>query len=232
MKRIIATVCLAILVLPLWGQADRSDVRAGNRKFRKGKIAEAELSYRKALVKDSTSFAATYNLASALYRQQDFENAGKTLERLSEAAQASGYADRYYFNSGDAALQRKDYAAALEAFKQSLLDNPADIDAKESYIYAKEMLKNQQNQQNQQDQQNDQNDDQDQQDNQNQQNQDNQQDNRQQDNQQDRQNEPKISPKQAQQILKAIQAKERETQDKVNREKADMNNSRQKEKDW
>ena len=41
-----------------------------------------------------------------------------------------------------------------------------------------------------------------------------------------------ISPQQAQQILQAIQAKEKETQDKVNKEKADVLQSRQKDKNW
>ncbi len=42
----------------------------------------------------------------------------------------------------------------------------------------------------------------------------------------------KISPQQAQQMLRAIQAKEKETQDKVNKEKAEALKSRQKEKNW
>ena len=42
----------------------------------------------------------------------------------------------------------------------------------------------------------------------------------------------KISPQQAQQMLKAIQAKEKETQDKVNKEKAEALKSRQKDKNW
>lgn len=42
----------------------------------------------------------------------------------------------------------------------------------------------------------------------------------------------KISPQQAQQMLKAIQAKEKETQEKVNKEKAAVLKSRQKEKNW
>ena len=36
----------------------------------------------------------------------------------------------------------------------------------------------------------------------------------------------------AQQMLQAIQAKEKETQEKVNKEKAALLNSRQKEKNW
>ena len=41
-----------------------------------------------------------------------------------------------------------------------------------------------------------------------------------------------ISKQQAQQVLRAIQAKEKETQDKVNKEKAALLQSQQKEKNW
>lgn len=44
--------------------------------------------------------------------------------------------------------------------------------------------------------------------------------------------EQKISPQAAQQMLQAIQAKEKETQDKVNKEKAAALKARQKEKNW
>lgn len=95
----------------------------------------------------------------------------------------------------------------------------------------------QDNQQNQDDQQNQDNqDNQDNQQNDNQQNQDQQNNQDQQDSQDGRngqQPQPvKISPQQAQQMLKAMQAKEKETQDKVNREKAEALKSRQKEKNW
>ena len=231
MRRVLI-ICLALLVaLPLSAQTDKREVRHGNRKFGKQNYKEAELDYRRALVKDSTSFAATYDLASALYRQKDFEGAGSVLAKGAEAAPSSVHADKYYYNSGDIALQKKDYAAAVEAFKQSLLRNPGDLEAKENYIYAKKMLENQQNQ-DQQDQNNQ---------NQNKQDQDDQQQNQQpKDQPQDQQEQPqqeqpqeqKISPQQAQQMLQAIQAKEKETQDKVEKAKALQAKTRQKEKNW
>ena len=225
-------IAAAILAsAPCFGQADRKEVRHGNRKFRKDNYREAEVDYRKALVKDSTSFAATYDLASALYRQKDYEGASATIARTAEAAPASPDAAKYYFNSGDIALQKKDYAAAVEAFKQSLLREPDDLEAKENYIYAKKMLENQQGggggqDDRQQDQ--DQNQDQNQQD-QDQQNQPQDQNNQPQDQQPQ---EQKISPQQAQQMLNAIQAKEKETQDKVEKAKALKAGTRQKEKNW
>ena len=236
----ILVAALMLLVLPAAGQADRHDVRAGNRKFRKDKFKEAEIDYRKAVLKDSTSMKAQYNLASALYRQEDYEGAQKALS----AVDSEGAPAQYHYNAGDVALQRKDYASAVKSFREALLQDPDDLDAKENYIYAKKMLENQQNQQNQggggQDQNNqDRDQQQNRQQDQNGQNQDNNQDNQQQQQQpqdgsqpQEQQAQSEISPQQAQQMLKAVQAKEKETQDKVNKEKAALLKSKQKEKNW
>ena len=249
MRKLIYTLILLALPVAMSAQIDRKEVRSGNRQFRRENYKEAEISYRKALVKDSLSFAANYNLANVLYRGEHYDEAGKIMETVKEAAPASEHGADYFFNAGDIALARKDYAAAVDAFKQSLLLNPGDLQDKENYIYAKKMLEDQQqngggggqdNQENQQNQQNqdDRQQNQDQQDNQNQDQQNNQ-DQNQQDNQdgqnRDGQNQPqpvKISPQQAQQMLKAMQAKEKETQDKVNKEKAEALKSRQKEKNW
>lgn len=237
--RIFITVFAGLFLscLSLCAQADRSEVRAGNRQFRKGNWQKAEIDYRKALLKDSTSFAASYNLAGALYREENFEEAGKSLEAVRDAAPLSVNAADYYYNQGNVAVQGKDWGAAVEAYRQSLLRNPGDMEAKENYAYAKLMLKNQENGgdgQNQ-DQNQDQNQNQNQDQNQNQ-NQDQDQDQNQDQNQnQGNQPQPQqgqISPQQAQQLLKAIQAREKETQEKVNKEKAAVMKSRQKEKNW
>ena len=246
MRKLIYILALLSISVAMSAQTDRKEVRSGNRQFRRENYKEAEISYRKALVKDSLSFAANYNLANVLYRGEHYDEAGKILETVREAAPASEYGADYFFNAGDIALAKKDYAAAVDAFKQSLLLNPGDLQAKENYIYARKMLENRQqngggqdNQQNQDEPQNQ--DNQDNQDNQqdrndNQQNQDQQNNQDQQDSQDGRngqQPQPvKISPQQAQQMLKAMQAKEKETQDKVNREKAEALKSRQKEKNW
>ena len=240
----------AVSVADLSAQIDRREVRKGNREFKKENYKEADIEYRKALVKDSLSMAANYNLAGNLFRQEDLEQASKVLDRIKEVAPESAYAADYYYNAGDVAIGMKNWQAAVDALKQSLLRNPGDLEAKENYIYAKKMLENQQQQQQNQnnDQQNqDQNQDQQNQ-NQNQdQNQDNQdqnqdqqdqnkdqdqQDQDQNQNQQQQGQQPKITPQAAQQMLQAIQAKEKETQDKVNKEKAKALNSRQKEKNW
>lgn len=244
---------LCALSLTVSAQVDRHDVRAGNRKFRKGDWKAADISYRKALVKDSTSVPANFNLANTLYRTENYDEAAKTMEKIKDSAPSSANAADYFYNVGDIAIAKKDWQGAVTAFKESLLRNPGDLEAKENYIYAKKMLENQQNggggngQDNQDNQQNkndqngqgDQNQDQNQ--NKNQDQNQNDQNNQSQQNNQNNQNnqggqqggqQMKISPQQAQQMLRAIQAKEKETQDKVNKEKAEALKSRQKEKNW
>lgn len=273
-RYILVVSMLLSVALTASAQVDRHDVRAGNRKFRKDNWKEADISYRKALVKDSTSVAANYNLANTLYRQENYEEAEKLMKKIGDNASASANAADYWYNTGDIAIAKKDWQGAVNAFKEALLKNPSDMDAKENYIYAKKMLENQQkngggngdgqdnqdqnnqDQNNQNQDQNNQNQDQNKngqdqnkngqdqnKDQNNDQNNDGQ--NKDQDQNQNQNNgqgngnqqplqgqEGKISPQQAQQMLRAIQAKEKETQDKVNKEKADALKSRQKEKNW
>lgn len=222
---ILATVLMAVCAS---AQVDHREVREGNRKFRGGNFRQAEIDYRKAALKDSLSVAAQYNLASSLYRQEDYAGAAKALETIKDVAPSHPNSADYFYNAGDVALQAENYQAAVEAFKQALLRNPGDLDAKENYIYAKKKLQDQQQDGGGQDNQDqDQNQDQNQDQQQQQQDQDQNQDQQQQ--QQPR--EQKISPQQAQQMLNAIQAKEKATQDKVNKEKAQANPNK-KEKNW
>lgn len=243
MKRLMILILALVSAVTVSAQTDRKEVRAGNRAFRKGDFRKSEIDYRRAVLKDSLSVAAQYNLASSLYRQDDYEGAQKALSSIAETVsgiEAAGTKADFYFNQGDVALAQKDYASAVKSFRQSLLLRPDDMDAKENYIYAKEMLRQSQDNQGGQDGDNSQNqddqNDQNNQDNNQQQNNNNQQQNNQnQQNPQDQNNaaaEGNISRQQARQMLNAIQAKEKETQDKVKKEKAEMLKSRQKEKNW
>ena len=236
-------------------ESDRRDVRRGNRQFKDGNYKEAVVDYQKALLRDSTSFAASYNLANTLYRMENYSEAKAVLDTVAKAAPSSGYASDYHYNTGNTSAFLKDWQAAVDSYREALLLNPGDLDAKENYIYARKMLENQQNQQDQQNQQNQQDQqgqdgeqDQDKDRNQEDENQDegdndNDRDGQNQDgdgnqNQQDNdagqspQPQPQISKQAAQQMLNAIMAKEKETQDKVNKEKAAVMQSRQKEKNW
>lgn len=243
MRKLLTVLLLALVSLSAWGQ--KADLRRGNRAFRKGQYDQADIHYRKGLMKDTTSVAAHYNLANNLYRQEQYDQAAQQLDAVKETAPAAAFSADYYFNRGDVAIASEDWQTAVDAFMQCLLRTPDDLQAKENFIYARNKLIQQQQQQQQggQDQQNqDQNQDQDQQNqdqnkdqkdqNQDQQDQDQQDQNQDQQQQQQQQQPVELNPQQAQQLLQAIQEKEKQTQEKVDEKKAAALRSRQKEKNW
>ena len=242
MRKLVCIIILILSALSAFGQ--KADLRRGNREFKKKEYAKADISYRKALMQDTASVAAHYNLANNLYRQENYDEAAKQLDAVQLTASEETFASDYYFNRGDVAVAKEDWQTAVNMFMEALRRSPEDLDAKENYLYARNKLQEQQQQQQQQNQ--DQNQDQNQNQNQNQdQNQDqnkdqdqqNQNQNQNQDNQKDQQQQPQgqqpqISPQQAQQMLQAIQEKEKQTQEKVDEKKAEALKSRQKEKNW
>lgn len=245
-----------------FAQTDKKEVRQGNKFFGKENYKEAEVEYRKALLKDSSSVAANYNLGNVLYKNGDAAGAEKIYGVIADSVGrmevrpvwqpdskkiTPSEASDYYHNLGNSYLAQKKYSEAVEAYKNSLRRNPNDMETKTNYAYAKKKLEDQQNQQQNQDQNKEQDnkDNQDKnQDNKDQNKEQNQDQNKDQDNKdnkdknQDKQQDqngrqpPKISPQAAEQMLQAMQEKENQTQDKVNKEKAKLLQSKQKEKNW
>lgn len=231
--RKLAIICLLVLsCTAAWGQ--KRDLRQGNREFRKEQYDKADVSYRKGLLKDSTNVAARYNLANNLYRQGNFDEAAKQLDRTpADSIAKHAFAADYYFNQGNVAIAKQDWNKAVESYIRCLMLTPDDMAAKENYTYARKKLEEQQQNQdqNQNDDQNKDHKDQNQ-DQQNQQNQQNDNGDKGQDGQQPQPQQVELSPQQAQQLLQAIQDKERQTQEKVDEKKAAALKSRQKEKNW
>ena len=166
-----------------FAQTDRKEVRKGNRFYKDGDYKEAEVEYRKALIKDSLSVAGNYNLANTMMQQEDAANAeliyakvGDTISKMplqvdwkkgSVKVAKNDVAPDYYHNLGNSLLAQKRYGEAVDAYKNALRRNPSDQQTRENYIYAKKKMEDQQNQ-DQQQQQNQQNQNQQQQQDQNQ----------------------------------------------------------------
>ena len=82
-------ILLLLTAFSAAAQPDKRDVRRGNRDYKKENYKEAEIEYRKAIVKDSLSIAANYNLAADLYRQNNPQEAQKVLDKIKEQASSS-----------------------------------------------------------------------------------------------------------------------------------------------
>ncbi|MDX9728418.1 MAG: tetratricopeptide repeat protein [Bacteroidales bacterium] len=219
-----AVICLAIISPTLYGQEEREYIRKGNRLYKKGEFAGSEGMYRRAEKQTGSGNDAIFNLGDALYKQNRYSEASAEFNRAAKAGETDSLkrADGLY-NLGNSLLKEQKFGESINAYISSLKLNPDNLQAKYNLAYAQDQLKKQEEQQQQdqnknQDGQNkdkqDQNKDQEQKDNQDQQNE--QQDQQ----QQQQQQQTAISREDAKRLLDALAANEKETQDKVQRDKA------------
>ncbi len=230
MKQLILYFLAMFSAAALYAQKENPLIRSGNKLYGQGKFKDAEISYRKALESSPKSTKGEYNLGSSLYRQKEWEEAGKSYlnaaGRMKDSDAAAKSAALH--NLGNTMVKAEKYAEGIEAYKQALRLNPADQDTRYNLSYAMRKMQQQQQQQQQKNDQNkdDKKDKQDQQ--QDQQQQQNQNDQQQQNQQQQKQ---QISKQDAERMLQALKNDEQKTMDKVKKQKAKPVQV-QVEKDW
>ncbi len=211
---VVAAICMAILSPSLFGQEEREFIRKGNRLYKKNEFAGSEGMYRRAQEDGKSSGDAVFNLGNALYKQKRFGEASGEFIRSAQAAEGDSLKQAEgFYNLGNSLLKEQKFSESIEAYINSLKLNPGNVQAKYNLAYAQDQLKKQEQQQ-QQDQQNqdkkqDPKDDPQQQQDQNK----NQQ-------QQQQQQQSAMSRDDAKRLLDALAASEKQTQEKVQRDKA------------
>lgn len=222
-------------------QSEKKSIRQGNREFKRNEYLNSEISYRKAVEGNASSFKGNFNLGDALYKQNKLEEANTLFEGLSSSNVSDKEKAFVYHNLGNTLVKQQKIKEGIEAYKKSLRLNPEDIETKYNLSTAQRMLKQQQQQQQQNDKNNDQNKDKKDQnkDNKDQnkkdnQNKDQQEDQKKQNNDQKEKQEPqqqKISPEDARRMLEAIQNNEKQVQQKMKEQQAKAAKVRV-EKNW
>lgn len=201
--------------------SDRQYIRSGNRFYRQENYAKAEVEYRKALDKNSHNAQAMYNLGCALMQQQkdslailQLQNAGKTETAKLRKAMV-------YHNIGVICQKHRLYGDAIEAYKESLRNNPSDDETRYNLVLC--MRQQKQNKEDKKDKQNKENKD-------NKKDSDKKQnENQNQNKQQKQQSTEKMSKDNAEQLLNyAVQA-EMATQQRLNKNKKQSQTRRLKE---
>ena len=225
-KKATATGLLLLAAMSLNAQTDRQYVQQGNKQFRAGDYANAEVSYRKALEKNDRNPQALYNLGNALMAQNKDSAAVVEYEKSAKVESNSLRKSMAYHNMGVICQRHQMFGEAIEAYKQSLRLNPHDDETRYNLELCKRQQKQQdQNKDNQQQQQNkDGNDKKDEQKQDQQKQQDEQKQNQQ-------KQEPKMSKENAEQLLNAAMQQEKQTQDRM--KKAQQQPQRRNiEKNW
>ena len=216
MRNIVFIICILFICFHGFAQKDVKLLRKGNNLYEQGKFKDAELNYRKALEINKESEKGKFNLGTAVYQEKNFNESNKIYEELSGKQLDKPTKAKVWHNFGNSLLESKQYEQSIAAYKNALLNNPADRDTKYNLEYAKLMLKKQQQQQNQQDKNQDKKD-QDKKD-QDQQKQDQQKKDQNKNKQQDQ--NKKISKEDADRMLEALKNDEKKTLAKLKKTQA------------
>lgn len=213
-KKAAATVALLLFALAAGAQTDRQYIREGNKQFRIGDYAKAEVSYRKAVEKNPKNPQAAFNLGNALMAQKKDSAAVQQFEQSARMETNPLRKSAAYHNMGVICQTHKMYDDAIEAYKNSLRLNPNDDETRYNLVLCKHLKKKQDDKQkqNQQNKDNKQNKD-DKKDDQKDQKQD-----KKDDKQQEQQQKPQMSKDNAEQLLNAAIQNEKMTQDKMKKQ--------------
>ena len=114
MNRIRLIGMLLLVVVTLQGQTVEKQIRKGNRQYRKGDYAEAEVQYRKALDTKPTSAEAQFNLGDALYQQGNYQSAQEAFQKVLEMTPDVKLKSQAVFNMGNCQLVQERYYDAFQ----------------------------------------------------------------------------------------------------------------------
>jgi Ca-activated chloride channel family protein len=217
-------VALAILVSALPASAQNTQIRSGNRAYKKGQYDKSIQKYQQAVQQTPNNPTANYNLGNAQFKNNKYDEAAHAYDATVENSKDSAMKEKGYYNKGVAMIRQKKLQESIDAWKNALKLDASDVDARENLEKAlKEQRKQQQQQQQQQNQKKDQK-------NQNKQDQKKEQQQQQQQQQQPKPQPSKLNKQQVEQLLKALEQKENDLQNKLRQNKQHTPN--QPEKDW
>lgn len=193
----------------LYGQSQQAErsILAGNEFYKNGEFNKAAVEYGKALEVDPANTTAKFNQGITLYKQDQKVEAAKMFTAISRETEAKDIRSKSYYNKGVILSQQKNLEESIEAYKNSLRNNPGDKEARENLQKAllelkkktpppkKDEKKDKEKQE-----------------------------------QKQKQPQSKMKPQEAEQRLKLLQQKEKEVQQRLQKEKSRMGGSQAK--DW
>ena len=130
-----------LLSLAIQAQEKDKDLPKGNDSFAEKKYADAEAEYRISESKSPKKSIASYNLGNAVYRQNQTGEAKYHYAKALKTAKTREEKHQAFHNIGNTLMKDKDYAGAVEAYKNALRNNPSDEETRYNYALAKKMLK-------------------------------------------------------------------------------------------
>ena len=138
----IAAFLFAVQIIPGAGGGTRG--RDGNAHYKESRFEDATNAYTDGLgaydrerEPDLVYYGLQNNLGSALYRQENFDGAAAAFNQAAEQAQSESDYARASYNAGNTAFQRQDLEAALAHYKNALLADPSNADARYNFEFVR-----------------------------------------------------------------------------------------------
>ena len=208
MKPEIALFFLAVLGV-IQADAQSSAVREGNKLYREGRFEEAVSAYDEVLRRTPDDITAMYNRSNALARKGDKSTAMSGYDKLLEAVKDPKILQRSWYDKGVLHQQAQQLDESITAWKEALKLDPEDQQARENLQKALREKKRQQEEQ-KKDEPRDKKE-------------------QQKEQQKPQPQQSKLTQKQVEQLLKAMEQKEKEIQKKMQQRGGSPT---QPEKDW
>jgi Ca-activated chloride channel family protein len=153
LKQIASFLAMTLVITSsVFAQEENELIEKGNKLYDEGKFGEAEVTYREGQEVGADPFISGFNLGDALFKQERYEEAATAFQALPNLTDDKDQKASAYHNLGNSFLKAEKFQESLDAYKQSLRNNPRDLETKYNYSYAKRMLQQEQEQEQQQDQ--------------------------------------------------------------------------------
>lgn len=140
--RYILVILLCAFCYQSYAQRDRQYIRNGNKLYRMQNYAKAEVQYRKALTANPQNSQAMYNLGCALMMQQKNSAAVIQYNNAGKLEIGKGRKAMVYHNLGTIFQAHQMYAQAIQAYQESLRNNPNDNETRYNLALCKRQQKN------------------------------------------------------------------------------------------
>lgn len=131
----------------IWAQENPEKIQTdkflpkGNSAYEEKDYSKAEAYYRKSNSKFPNKSQGAYNLGNSIYRTKQNSEAKFSYLNAIEQSKSRPEKHQAYHNLGNVLMNQKNYQAAVEAYKQALINDPKDEQTRYNYALARKMLK-------------------------------------------------------------------------------------------
>lgn len=194
-------------------QKNNAAIHRGNELYRQKNYEASQQEYKKVLLTDAKNPTANYNNGNAQFRNNKAEDAVQSYDNSIDNSTDKTIKEKAFYNKGVALSKQQKLQESIDAWKESLKLDGNDNEARENLQKALMELKKQQQQQNQE----------------NKDKKDKKQDQKQKPEPKPQEQQSKLNKQQVEQLLKALEQKEKEIQQKMQKGSPVPNKP---EKDW